>query len=1099
MRKTVVWILILCLIASLIPIASADSGAKVQVGNTRGELLQVQVNYDGYLHSASVLRTEDGMIFAPLEWMTYYGLLKCKEENGGLEYYKPGQEKLRDYAKRWFILPQTGDYMVSWYFENATYASFLLHADDFSMDERMQLLLMPDGPQAQEIMDRYFSQTKTAVKRVGTNYMPIHKGTFTEVIPYADDYWVPLSELLALLELSAGVSNDGRILCISPSQVNLFDVLYEHGSEIKKLLFDSEKVVGNDFMAVTGWLFATLTGELYNVIPARGREIDYKEIFTNYLKDNEVYLSSFNSESDSKATYYKEVSENFKDIKTILGISAEGLEPLYEMLLKSVTDPEFYKKFFEPAEKAGKVIDVAASAMTYIEAFANQVEDHRLMLDAVYDYEAEKHWPSYVAAKVIKKTYESKANLAVAGTIDMTRKLLVDYAYEKLYKKALGGWYYAIELTKIICKDEYEYIVNSSKINLVGGTVQYAYSIFKDRFHERQFKEAGMNNIRLCLMMSLVGSRHAYTTYYTGDIVKDKIDKVDEILSKLYLAGTNREENTINICKLRLEQYRGDLPKLQLIKNDPVNIAEVSLLLQALGNGESNCERWVVQDVDRDTQEEISLLTDHGSSHALIEIDINHDRVSAEDASLSDLIDFGMPEIIPQEQMVYGKASDYLSALDKHFSKRSGVLRTIACDLNEDGTEDRIYVFKDAAEYWDRDNAYKLDLEENTLTLLVAEAREEGVMLRFCFDADFKGNFDAECTYLNGELRIDGYAYSYQDTVGAPFQKIGLVGMQSLYSYLSGEIKPWEQKRVEISYPNDSNRNKMDLIIDGAQLYVYAEMNGKDCKYYEIQTYYNDSKPIPIIGSVTTHSTAEQILKALSLAAWDTHEIVPSAEYLNVVQGPYQYQGYYECAALWALPDGEIYQVKMGLYDNTLDIIPYCVHITNLNKPKAAIWELMMQTPEEVASMLSVYSEWMSSDGETIYGEGYIGDAYVEVRFKLYDGTFLAEGIDVMFGNDVITVVPGLDSSASAQEAKDFLQPKMDWELYRSESDGDRDLYYNTNFYYYETTETFWYATVITAYTWTGDEGYGEGAFAGLELSYSAEKDEYDWYWALYG
>ena len=365
MKKLIAWILTLCALFSLVPATYADDGTKVQAGNEEADLLQIQVNFAGYLHTAAVLRAEDGTLLVPLEWMTFYGCLERESLMGIRLYNKDGQEELRNYAKRWIILPQTGHYYVNWYFDTKMFVNFVANSDDYSFWDAQKLKMQPE-PVQQELLDNYFSQKNTAVKRIGTNYMPIHQGQFSKILTYDNDYWVPMSELLSLLEVSAGVTKDGRILCVEPSEMTLFDVLYEYGDSIEDMLFDSEDVVGNDFMAGVGWVVATGSGELYNLVPARGMEIDYKEIFTSYLQDNEVYLSAFNTEQNSNLKHFRKVAETFKDAKTVCASGLESLNPLYEILLKDATDPDFYKKFFEPAEELCLAIDVAANMLAYI-------------------------------------------------------------------------------------------------------------------------------------------------------------------------------------------------------------------------------------------------------------------------------------------------------------------------------------------------------------------------------------------------------------------------------------------------------------------------------------------------------------------------------------------------------------------------------------------------------------------------------------------------------------------------------------------------------------------------------------------------------------
>lgn len=1100
MKKLIAWILTLCALFSLVPATYADDGTKVQAGNEEADLLQIQVNFAGYLHTAAVLRAEDGTLLAPLEWMTFYGCLERESLMGIRLYNKDGQEELRNYAKRWIILPQTGHYYVNWYFDTQMFVNFVANSDDYSFWDAQKLKMQPE-PVQQELLDNYFSQKNTAVKRIGTNYMPIHQGQFSKILTYDNDYWVPMSELLSLLEVSAGVTKDGRILCVEPSEMTLFDVLYEYGDSIEDMLFDSEDVVGNDFMAGVGWFTATCTGELYNLVPSRGREIDYKEIFTSYLQDNEVYLSAFNVKNDPNVSYFRKVSETFKDAKTVCQSGVESLDPLYQILLKDATDPDFYKKFFDPAEELCLAIDVAANMMTYIEAFANQVEDHRLMLDAVYKHSADKKWPSYVASQAISKMYASEADLAVNGTIDLTRKMLMEELSNEAYKKLYGGWYYAIEITKVICKDDYEYVVNSSKINLVSNTVQYAYEIFEDRFYDREFNEKGMNNIRLCLMMSLVGTRHAFKTYWQ-DSRNDDVEAIDKILTKLYQVGTNRKENNINTCKDRLKQYKEDFAKLQPRKNDPVVLAEQGILLNVIGN--DNWEGgWRVNDLDQDLQEEVSVMRDDGSGLIRVDLDIDSNDINYSAGSVTDILAY-QSEFIPQQEQVFGNVQEHFAALDSHFERRDGVVYILKQDLNGDGTEDRLYAILDATRYWDYDDGGTLCFPSGNLSIVVAEAKNEGAMLRYYFDPKVHFNrSNIVSNYADGELQINGHAYKYKEKGSVPFEKIGIVTLQSLYSYLIGEVMPWEQARVEISYPEADDHRKMDLLIDGTELSVFAEMVGKKPQIYEIQIE-SWEKPISIMGDLTTENTAREIIELLTVADWDSHQIVPFLDNLSVVSGPTLVTDgsgpAYECSVLWAVAEDDIYQLTMKLHEESLDSKPYGLMITSLKNPIVPIYELFLKTPEQMAQLLTGYTDNASEGEAVIYGDGWNGDAKVDIRYEPMEGEFRAVIVDVEFGDCTITIFPGLDSKAKAEDAENFLQPKMDWDL--DHSDFTTEVYYHTNFVVDEEyTDAFWWTTMRRKYPWTPEDGYGDAYLVGIKFMYSCPKDDPSMsaYWTLYG
>jgi hypothetical protein len=283
--------------------------------------------------------------------------------------------------------------------------------------------------------------------------------------------------------------------------------------------------------------------------------------------------------------------------------------------------------------------------------------------------------------------------------------------------------------------------------------VQYAYEIFEDRFFDREFEEKGMNNIRLCLMMSLVGSRHAYKTYWTSG-KEDDIEDIDKILTKLYQVGTNRKENNINTCSNRLQQYGEDFAKLQPRKNDPVVLAEQGMLINAIGN-DNWAGGWLVKDIDQDWQEEVSVMPADIAGLMKVDLDIDSYNVTYSEGNFWDIFSY-QSDYVPQKAQVFGDTQTHFAALDEHFSRRDGVVYSLKQDLNADGREDRLYAVYHPTRYWDYDDGDTLQFPDGNLCIVVAEAEDEGVVLRYYFDAKIyidRNNIVA--SYQDGELQIN--------------------------------------------------------------------------------------------------------------------------------------------------------------------------------------------------------------------------------------------------------------------------------------------------------------------------------------------------------
>lgn len=151
-----------------------------------------------------------------------------------------------------------------------------------------------------------------------------------------------------------------------------------------------------------------------------------------------------------------------------------------------------------------------------------------------------------------------------------------------------------------------------------------------------------------------------------------------------------------------------------------------------------------------------------------------------------------------------------------------------------------------------------------------------------------------------------------------------------------------------------------------------------------------------------------------------------------------------------------------------------------------ALTELMLLSYDEVTALMTDYSDWTSSDGETIYGEGRFNGSYAEIRFELRDGAFRPSSLEVIFGDSPILVTPAMTSAVSVEEAEATLQPTLPWSLKDSDTEGDAVYYFHSGFYYDAPSDSAWYVYVRTKEVWDAEkDGWGPRTFAGIQLMYS--------------
>ncbi len=161
--------------------------------------------------------------------------------------------------------------------------------------------------------------------------------------------------------------------------------------------------------------------------------------------------------------------------------------------------------------------------------------------------------------------------------------------------------------------------------------------------------------------------------------------------------------------------------------------------------------------------------------------------------------------------------------------------------------------------------------------------------------------------------------------------------------------------------------------------------------------------------------------------------------------------------------------------------------------------QMLLLTQDELIPLLTDYAEFTSSDGEEIFGEGTFRGSQLEVTFKQINGQYRATTIEVLFGEETISVTSGLTSDDSVEKVEKTLQPTLTWKLTDSEDEGDAVCYFHSSFYYDTVTQSAWYVTVRTREPWENN-AWAERSFAGIQFFYSESLNEEipDWLLSSY-
>ncbi len=549
MKKRIALFLTVLLLLGCLPITAGAAGFTEK---------KIFVNCMGVVSSISVLQTGSGDLLVPLSWITQLDPdMTYSEKNNVRTYYDKSQKKEKRFARRLFIDMKEHSFIQGIYMEAVD--------NDFWGELYASYGMMnAAGP----IKD---------TTRVHKNYYPICQDKFDNWVKYSDDIWVNMEQLLGLIDVKAEISKEGGTLCIYPIETTVFDALYKHNDKIPDLLFDADELYAKDVMTTGGWIVSSV-GDLrldrLDFVSSSGRINDYESVFTAYLLDNETYLKTFEIEKSgiqeffSKHGTFDDAADEVGNASILYSLVPRlfdgSLKPVDEEIRSfwKVINPKAIKNCPEFFSAFSTTLDVSMALMEYGDAYLNQVDDHRLMLNAVYNYNsALKGEPSYKAAQTVSEIYGENA----AESTELLQESFRDM-YLKIYKGVIKdvvdskvkSWFLAVELTKVFCAEDYDYVANCALMNLIDNTISYSQSIYEKRLRTTDFSAEDLNNLRLSILMSLVGSRYAFKTYYSEEM--PKVAEIDLVLADLYKAGANSEYGASDtyetVCKNLKQNFR---------------------------------------------------------------------------------------------------------------------------------------------------------------------------------------------------------------------------------------------------------------------------------------------------------------------------------------------------------------------------------------------------------------------------------------------------------------------------------------------------------------------------------------------------------------
>lgn len=434
--------------------------------------------------------------------------------------------------------------------------------------------------------------------------LPVIKKTIDlpDVLDYNGEKYFPLAELLPTLNSNATIID--KCLYIEDVPYSMTNIMSEFNiSEYMFNMYDDNDFLGlsdTKILAGYSYLFNGLVNfDLKRFVPIGayiGREESYEEIFTSYLAEDETYFAAINEEEHYIIPAVDYMLGDDADRENAI---VEAFDALYDIsdkehdeLIKTFTTLDSYTTEYSSIEAistASKGIDFGLKASAYIELYFNHVTDHYEMIDSVYDIENnQKHG--------LKLWFNGDEQLKAADTIysqynSEKRSEIIKYIAEQIgrlyvneFKSGLssgGSLTYAklgASISKLffIATDFHVYNVAQKCENLGYYNKLMECGVSKFWIYNNttnNLSHEAIENARLSAIFTLLSSRSMYQAFLdsektygnNGGIYQRKIDSINEILKKLYLAK--------NCCLTDSEEYIDE--KIEILK-DSIDDIEIN-------------------------------------------------------------------------------------------------------------------------------------------------------------------------------------------------------------------------------------------------------------------------------------------------------------------------------------------------------------------------------------------------------------------------------------------------------------------------------------------------------------------------------------------
>lgn len=413
----------------------------------------------------------------------------------------------------------------------------------------------------------------------------------TDCFESGGEVYLPLCQMLPILNAEIYDIRDG-VICIANSPLSLAEVLYDF--DVTDYWFDmSEEFLDSSLLATTfvlpSYLLDTIGDfrlDRFDLLYHSGEYNDYKDIFSKLLADDNLYLKAKAMEPSKVETVMQLFRESNTTVKTIHSVydwvEAAGKSPVLPetggKLLESLQDYYHSGELMTDdlygltdAWTAGRISFAdCLETVDYLFNYATQIEDNRLMLDAVYDTGGviAKEEAARRAAKQIAQLYGEQAVPAILQEVRerisfaMLEALTSPGAVYRMTAQIAGA-----VLDEIMPFDAGDI----ARLPLYADTVLTAAS----KYEQRSFRtDESTDDLRLSLLLCMIASKRCFeimrdtaegtkqnTAYY-----QSRIDKIEPVIIALYMAAENTEFDSYEHFDGYADENRKKVAESQLLE-----------------------------------------------------------------------------------------------------------------------------------------------------------------------------------------------------------------------------------------------------------------------------------------------------------------------------------------------------------------------------------------------------------------------------------------------------------------------------------------------------------------------------------------------------